>query len=170
MLKTKKQSHSLVGVIIETSEYTWMEAENFLNSRESFLPHLVSYMDKASTQKELVDVLQVFNLADFEVVWDATKGHVGSIDMLFKYVQAGTSLAKAVQTARLFTYDILLAGLEKASNLHDKCKEELNRLKKNNWLLKVEKPLANEALRFLIQKNILFFFTGTLWCLDTLGY
>ncbi|KAL6068093.1 hypothetical protein QOT17_008341 [Balamuthia mandrillaris] len=122
-LESKKQGRSLVGVIIETSEYTWVEATNLLRSRESFRPYLVSYMDHETTRKELVDILKVFSLEDFELIWDATKGHAGSLDFIFEYVDAGMPLDQAIHTVRTFTYEIMLAALEKAPD-YMKCKEE----------------------------------------------
>jgi hypothetical protein len=91
------------------------------------------------------------------VVWDAVKGHAGSLDMVFKYVRGGTPLAQAIETARHFTYKMLLAGLSKAPNRH-RCEEELERLRKGDWLLKEKEPLLNPELRFLIENNILFVF------------
>ncbi len=156
-LESRKQGRSLVGVIIETSsEYTWVEAENFLHSRESFRSHLVWYMDKAQTQKELVDILNVFTNDQFELVWEAAKGHPGSLEMIFQDIRAGTPLDQAIDNARRDTSSLMLSGLVRAPN-RTQCKEELERLKRNDWAIVDEEfPLENPALRFMIEKNILF--------------
>ncbi len=71
--------------------------------RESFRARLVGYMDKESTRKELVDVLKVFSPTDFETVWDAVRGHAGSLDMVFQDARAGSPLSTAIETACTFT-------------------------------------------------------------------
>ena len=72
----------------------------------------------------------------------------------------GSPLDEAIETARTFTYEIMLAGLGKAPN-RLKCEEELQRLRETGWLLEEKEPLDNPALRFLIEKNILFVFGRT---------
>jgi hypothetical protein len=135
-----------------------VDPDHFLRSSESFHPYLVSYMDQEATRKELVDVLQVFSPADFEVVWDAVKGHAGSLDTIFHYVRARMPLHQAIEAARSVAYRRLLAGLAKAPPGPQlrRCREELERLRQQNWTLVAARPLANPQLRFLIENNILF--------------
>lgn len=181
-LESKKQGRSLVGVIIESSEYTWVEATNLLRSRGSFKPYPMTYLEKETTRKELVDVLRAFTSDEFETVWAVAKGHGESIDMIFQYMRGGSSLEKAITTLRDYTYEMFVAALDKADLLKDKatnrlqCKLQLDTLRENSWLLKEEIPLANPALRFLIEKNILFVFKRTSiapqhemmrWAIDT---
>lgn len=176
-LESKKQGRSLVGVIIETSEYTWVESTNLLRSRESFQPNLVSYMHKEQSRMELVDVLKVISSEEFETMWEATQGHAGSIDMIFRYVRAGRSLEQSIKTTRTFTYEIMLSGLNKAGpDLLLKCEKELDRLRKNNWSLVKKQPLRDPGLHLLIEQNILYVFDGNSmvpqhemmrWAIDT---
>jgi hypothetical protein len=174
-LESKKQGRSLVGVIIETPDFSWVDATTLLRSRESFRPYLVSHMERETTRQELVDVLQAFSPVEFDEVWDATKGHAGSLNMVFEDVRGGIPLPQAIETARTFTFEMLHAGLQKAPAAL-RCKEELERLRQQGWELGEEGPLANPALRFLIEHYILFVFQRTTvvpqhemmrWAIDT---
>jgi hypothetical protein len=150
-LEARKRD-SLVGVIIESSEHPW-ELFQVVRSSYAFWPHLVSYMDHETMRKELVDMLKVFSPTDFEAVWAAVKGHGGSLRRIVEDVVSGTPLDQAIAAARHDTFQMLLAALRNAP--HDRV-EELERLRKADWLLKELMPMWNPHLHFLIKENVLF--------------
>ncbi len=74
---------------------------------------------------ELVGILNIFTNDQFEQVWEALKGHQGSLEIICQYMHAGMPLDQTMDNVRSFTFDIMLAGLRDSTQSQGETEKEL---------------------------------------------
>ena len=72
-------------VILETSYFSWLKASSVYKSRLSFCPYYVEEMTQSELMTELVNKRQLWSAREFEVVYEALGGHMGSYSRLYMY-------------------------------------------------------------------------------------
>ena len=150
-LEKQKQKSRFVPVIIETSDYLWINTTNLLRSKESFRPEYVGLMNKDALKAELVDELKVFNAGEWEKVWLAAGGHPGSIDTIFSS-KLSKGIDEAIANTQGYSYQIV-AGRINNSERKAEVVQVLRTLYGQNW--KLWQTSLSAAVKELLECNIL---------------
>ena len=97
-LEPMKQGNLHFPVFLETSDFLWLQNERVIKSENSFESYYLSEMGREEGHTELVNKYNIWAAEEFEEVYAAVGGHMGSLRMLLnKHKMDGVPLREAIQ-------------------------------------------------------------------------
>jgi hypothetical protein len=164
----RKQGRSKVPVIVETSDFLWSRIQQLSESRESFQDYRVQHFKK----EDLYNILvlgkdsripeQIFTEEEFDIVWEHTGGHQGTLYELHDRLTSGQQLDNVIsaQKSRIFSetrekiVDVVKG--DKKAVIQNR-EDFLTELYHKNFVMDVKIPDDDEIILYFLQKNILFY-------------
>ena len=142
-------------VILETSQFSWLKASSVYKSRLSFCPYYVEEMTQSEMTAEFVDKRQLWSEKEFEEIYEALGGHMGSYSRLYMYqVYHNLTIKESLLTMRKEAIAHVCDCLNSASSFSD-AMSFLATLKAANFTLRT--VLVSEAMETFIKCNIVFY-------------
>jgi len=139
----------------------WAGAQIFV-SKESFRPYLLKPLEHAKAKTLLVDKIldgfnqPVFTPEEFEIVWEYSGGHQGTIYTLHNMICEGQTVAAAIEEQKRQDFNRLARTLEdEESTTKTECEKWLVALHNSKYSLYLNE-LKDPAVLHLLKSNILF--------------
>ena len=154
-LEKMKEGLVKYPVILETSQLSWLKTSSIYKSRLSFCPYYVEEMTQPELASEFVDKRRLWSEKEFEKIYEALGGHMGSYSRLYMY-QAYYNLTIEESLLAMTKEAIahVCGCLNSASNFSD-AMSFLVTLKAANFTMRT--VLVNEATASFIKCNIVFY-------------
>ena len=154
-LEKMKEGLVKYPVILETSQFSWLKASSVYKSRLSFCPYYIEEMTQSELTAEFVDKRQLWSEKEFEKIYEALGGHMGSYSRLYMYqAYHNLTIEESLVTMRKEAVAHVCDCLNNASNFSD-AMLFLATLKASNFTLRT--VLVSEAMEAFIKCNIVFF-------------
>ena len=154
-LERMKQGDIYYPVLVESSDFQWAHESPVLKSTDSFIMYHLQEMTYEEGLAEVVHKFKIWTEEEYEIIYDAIRGHLGSYRLLYDYNKVQNySLNESIWHLKRRTYDQLLETIAKGSENRTAIEDWMLSLKKNNFnLTTAEVP---EKTLVLFKRNILF--------------
>ena len=154
-LEKMKEGLIKYPVILETSRVSWLKASSVYKSRLSFCPYYVEEITQPELTSEFVDKRQLWSEEEFEKIYEALGGHMGSYSRLYMYqAYHNLTIEESLLTMTKEAIAHICDCLNSASNFSDSM-SFLGTLKAANFTLHT--VLVSEAMESFIKCNIVFY-------------
>ena len=153
-LEQMKQGDIHYPVLVESSDFQWAHESPVVKSRDSFMIYHLQEMTYEKGLAELVHKFRIWTEEEYEIIYDAIRGHLGSYRLLYDYNKVHKySLNESISHLKRRAYNQLLETVAKGSNC-TAIEDWMLSLKRNNFnVITAEVP---EETLVLFKRNILF--------------
>ena len=159
-LERMKQGEIHYPVLVESSDFNWAHELPVLKSSDSFMIYHLQEMMYEEGLTEVVHKFKIWTEEEYEIIYDAIRGHLGSYRVLYDYNKVQKySLNESIWHLKRRAYNQLLETIARGSTHTDnkmktKTEDWMLSLRQNNFNLTTAE-LPEEAL-VLFKRNILF--------------
>lgn len=157
-LESMKEKQIMFPVILETSNFFWLNKKPVVKSSMSFQWYFLNEMSFFEGVDHVVNQYKMWKFHEFVKIYDALGGHTGSYAELWDEVKSLHTVDEAIDMLRDRAYSDLLSCTihVRSKELLDGIKLFLCELQKKRYKMKVEDVLENPPCSYLISCNILF--------------
>ena len=153
-LEQMKEGGLSYPVFVESSDFQWAYELPVIKSSDSFVSYRLQEMTREEGLTEVVHKFKLWTKEEYELIYDAIRGHLGSYGLLYEYNKVQKlSLNESIWHLQRWAYDHVLETVVRARN-RTAVTEWLLSLKGSNYnMTVVEVP---KDIRMLFKWNVLF--------------
>lgn len=153
-LERMKQGDVHYPVFAESSDFQWAYESPVIKSSDSFVTYRLQEMTREEGLAEVVHKFKIWTKEEYEQIYDAIRGHLGSYRLLYDYNKVQKlSLNESIWHLRRRAYDCVIEAVEHAGN-YTAVRKWLLSLRISNYIMTVAQ--VPKDIWILFKRNILF--------------
>ena len=153
-LERMKQGDVHYPVFAESSDFQWAYESPVIKSSDSFMTYRLQEMTREEGLAEVVHKFKIWTKEEYEQIYDAIRGHLGSYRLLYDYNKVQKlSLNESIWHLKRRAYDRVIEAVEHAGN-YTAVRKWLLSLRISNYIMMVAQ--VPKDIWILFKRNILF--------------